>query len=178
MNAHAIGAALPVLFTRVSTAIGPWLVAATPRGACWLALNARDAETSVAGWMARHEPQAVLREDARALRPLAESLRAYACGELERFDVELDLRGTPFQRAVWEALRAIPYRETRTYADVARAIGRPRALRAVGGAIGRNPVPIFVPCHRVVASDGLGGFSGGLEHKRRLLALEGARLPL
>jgi O-6-methylguanine DNA methyltransferase len=89
----------------------------------------------------------------------------------------LDLtRGTPFQQAVWQAMTAIPAGETRTYGELARAIGRPRAGRAVGQACGANPVPVLVPCHRVLAVGGrLGGFSGGLDWKRRLLAREGVR---
>ena len=86
----------------------------------------------------------------------------------------LDLTGaTPFQRAVWRQLQLIPAGQTRSYAAIARAIGRPRAARAVGAACGANPIPLLIPCHRVIASDGsLGGFSGGLDWKRRLLALE------
>ncbi len=91
----------------------------------------------------------------------------------------LDLRGGDFDRAVWNALLAIPFGEVRTYGQVAAGLGRPGAARAVGGAVGRNPVVILVPCHRVVAAGGrLGGFAGGLERKRRLLAHEGARAPL
>ena len=110
------------------------------------------------------------------MRPVLEQIAAYARGDRKRFDVHLDLRGTAFQKSVWEADRRIPYGQTRTYAEVARAIGKPRAVRAVGGANGKNPVPLLVPCHRIVARDGLGGFTGGLHHKRRLLALEGATI--
>ena len=101
-------------------------------------------------------------------------LQAYADGQPVRFTIPLDLRaGTAFQQTVWRALRMIPHGETRSYAWVARKIGKPTAARAVGAACGANPVPIFAPCHRVVASDGsLGGFSGGLPLKRRLLKLE------
>jgi len=107
-------------------------------------------------------------------RDLVAQLKAYASGQPVRFTVPLDLRaGTAFQQAVWRTLRKIPRGETRSYAWVARKIGKPKAARAVGAACGANPVPIIVPCHRVVASDGsLGGFGGGLPLKRRLLALE------
>lgn len=103
----------------------------------------------------------------------------YFAGEAVRFRVPLDLRaGTAFQRKVWRVLRRIPYGETRSYGWVARQIGCPRAMRAVGAACGANPVPILVPCHRVVRSDGsLGGFSGGLAVKRALLRLERACTP-
>jgi methylated-DNA-[protein]-cysteine S-methyltransferase len=105
----------------------------------------------------------------------AEKLRRYACGETTVLDGTLDLaQGTPFQQAVWKALLQIPCGETRTYGQIAEQIGRPRAARAVGQAVGSNPLPIVVPCHRVVASTGLGGFGGGLAMKKRLLALERA----
>ncbi len=101
-------------------------------------------------------------------------LQAYARGRRVTWRVPLAMAaGTPFQRKVWRALRAIPHGETRSYAWVARKIGRPRAMRAVGAACGANPVPIIIPCHRVIRDDGsLGGFSAGLQWKRRLLRLE------
>jgi methylated-DNA-[protein]-cysteine S-methyltransferase len=115
-------------------------------------------------------------EAARAPDLFAEAvaqLDAYFAGELRRFDLELDLRGTPFQLDVWQRLLEIPCGETTSYGALARALGRPDGVRAVGAAVGRTPVPIIVPCHRVVASDGkLTGYRGGLERKRALLALE------
>ena len=104
----------------------------------------------------------------------ARQLQAYAKGQPVKFDCRLDLSaGTTFQQKVWRALRTIPRGETRSYAWVAKKIGQPNATRAVGAACGANPIPIIVPCHRVIASDGsLGGFSCGLAIKRRLLALE------
>jgi methylated-DNA-[protein]-cysteine S-methyltransferase len=88
--------------------------------------------------------------------------------------VKLDLEGTEFQRKAWQAMRKIPFGETISYGDQARKVGKPTAYRAVGSANGKNPIPIIVPCHRVLASDGsLGGYSLGLSMKRRLLALEG-----
>ena len=104
----------------------------------------------------------------RTLRELAE----YFAGKRRKFSIRLNAAGTPFQLAVWAALRRIPYGEVRTYGEVARMIGRPRAVRAVGGACHANPCPIFTPCHRVVAANGAGGFGAGLETKRKLLALE------
>jgi methylated-DNA-[protein]-cysteine S-methyltransferase len=104
-----------------------------------------------------------------------EKLRRYARGDATALDGALDLaQGTPFQQAVWRALLEIPCGETRTYKQIAERIGRPRAARAVGQAVGANPLPIVVPCHRVVAGDGLGGFGGGLAMKKRLLELERA----
>jgi methylated-DNA-[protein]-cysteine S-methyltransferase len=113
------------------------------------------------------------RRDDPALRPAAEQLAAYFAGELQEFRLSLVLRGTEFQRRVWEALLDIPYGETISYAELARRIGAPSAVRAVGGAVGRNPIAIIVPCHRVVGSSGaLTGYGGGLERKRWLLAHE------
>ncbi len=100
-------------------------------------------------------------------------LEEYFAGRRRRFDLPLDLRGTPFQKRCWQALLDIPYGETRTYAEIARAVGSPRAFRAVGMANHSNPIAIVVPCHRVIASDGtLGGYGGGLDLKARLLHLE------
>jgi methylated-DNA-[protein]-cysteine S-methyltransferase len=109
---------------------------------------------------------------------LIERLRSYFSGHKTTFPDSLDLsKATPFQREVWQTLRLIPYGETRSYAWVAESISRPEAARAVGQAVGKNPLAIIVPCHRVIASDGtLGGFSGGLELKRHLLRLEGNSL--
>lgn len=114
-------------------------------------------------------------ESPRLMRPYVEELEEYFAGRRRRFSFPLDLRGTDFQLACWRALLAIPYGETRTYAYIARAVGKPQAFRAVGMANNRNPIAIVVPCHRVIASDGtLCGYGGGLEVKRRLLELEGA----
>ena len=109
------------------------------------------------------------------LRPYRRELEEYFAGQRQKFEFRLDLRGTEFQLACWNALLRIPYGETRTYADIARAVGRPRGFRAVGLANNRNPIAIVVPCHRVIASDGtLCGYGGGLDIKRKLLELEGA----
>ena len=100
-------------------------------------------------------------------------LEAYFAGALRRFDLPLAPEGTPFQREVWSALTAIPYGETLSYGELARRLGRPAASRAVGAANGQNPIPIVIPCHRVIGADGsLTGFGGGLAIKRRLLDLE------
>ncbi len=107
----------------------------------------------------------------------ASQLDEYFGGGRTRFDLDLDLDGTIFQREVWQQLLAIPFGRTETYGAHAQRIGNPRAVRAVGSAIGRNPVSIIVPCHRVVGSTGsLAGYAGGLERKRYLLALEGSSI--
>ena len=103
----------------------------------------------------------------------ARQLAEYFAGERASFDLPLDPRGSDFDLAVWTELRRIPHGETISYAELARRVGRPSAARAVGGANGRNPLPIVIPCHRVVASDGsLGGYAGGLAMKRALLGIE------
>jgi methylated-DNA-[protein]-cysteine S-methyltransferase len=108
------------------------------------------------------------------LLPVREQLDDYFAGRLTRFDVPLAPEGTPFQKRVWKVLCQVPYGETISYSELARRAGRPGAARAVGMAMGRNPIAIIVPCHRVIAADGsLGGFGGGLDRKRKLLALEG-----
>ncbi|MBX3199965.1 MAG: methylated-DNA--[protein]-cysteine S-methyltransferase [Labilithrix sp.] len=113
------------------------------------------------------------REDDEAFGEVITQLRAYFDGTRTTFDVRIAPRGTDFQREVWRALAAIPYGETKTYAEIARAIGRPRAVRAVGAANGKNPLSIVVPCHRVIGRDGtLTGYAGGIDTKRRLLELE------
>lgn len=109
------------------------------------------------------------------LSPYVREIEEYFAGRRRQFSFALDLRGTDFQLACWRALLAIPYGETRTYADIARAVDRPQGFRAVGMANNRNPIAIVVPCHRVIASDGtLCGYGGGLDVKRQLLELEGA----
>lgn len=104
---------------------------------------------------------------------VAKQLREYFNGKRREFDIPLDAAGTDFQRSVWSALRKIPYGRTVSYADIARAIGKPKSMRAVGMANGRNPISIVVPCHRVIGADGsLTGYGGGLDRKRTLLNLE------
>lgn len=114
-----------------------------------------------------------VREDEERLAPLARALERYFAGKLRAFDFALAAQGTPFQKRVWAELVRIPYGATIGYAELARRIGSPRAVRAVGGANGANPIPILVPCHRVIGSDGsLTGFGGGIARKRALLELE------
>lgn len=104
-------------------------------------------------------------------------LRDYFAGRLQQFDLPLDLHGTAFQKSVWDALNAIPYGQVKSYGDIAREIGNIKAVRAVGGACGANPVPIIVPCHRVIGSNrSLTGFAGGVDLKERMLQMEGVHL--
>ena len=116
--------------------------------------------------------------DPQALTPFTAQIKAYLQGDLKHFDLPLDFSGTSFQNRVWAELARIPFGQTRSYQDIAAALGNPSACRAVGSACGKNPIPIVVPCHRVIAkSGGLGGFSGGLDVKKALLAIEGHTLP-
>ena len=117
-------------------------------------------------------------EDPARTAEVRRQLAEYFAGERREFDLALAPAGTPFERSVWDELRRIPFGETRSYGEIAQALGRPGAARAVGRANGANPIPIVVPCHRVIGSDGsLTGFGGGLDAKSRLLELEGQALP-
>jgi methylated-DNA-[protein]-cysteine S-methyltransferase len=124
-------------------------------------------------------PQADWKQDNAPFAEVIRQLQAYFRGELRQFDVPLALEGTEFQLNVWNALRGIPYGETISYLQLAERIGNPRAVRAVGLANGGNPIPIIVPCHRVIGSDGsLTGFGGGISTKKKLLELESKQLSL
>ncbi len=119
------------------------------------------------------EPQSDWEESAQPFREAVRQLDAYFAGTIKNFDLPLQLEGTEFQKTVWEALQEIPYGETWSYGQLARHIGKPRAMRAVGAANGRNPIPVIIPCHRVIGADGsLTGFGGGLPIKKQLLELE------
>jgi O-6-methylguanine DNA methyltransferase len=146
---------------------------ATDRGLCRIVLPG---EEGIDRWLARYLAGAVAVEGAAILQRAQEQLHAYFAGRRRAWDLPLDIYGTPFQQAVWKLLLDIPYGETRSYAQLAAALGRPGAARAVGQANGANPLPIVVPCHRVVQADGsLGGYGGGLALKRALLELETGR---
>lgn len=128
-------------------------------------------------WLEQHFPDVEHRPAEHRNEPYHRQLQEYLAGRRRIFDLPLGLRGSPFQVSVWENVAAIPYGRTASYGDIAHLLGKPGASRAVGAANGANPVPIIVPCHRVVGSDGsLTGFGGGLPIKQRLLALEGLGL--
>lgn len=134
-----------------------------------------DGDALIGVWLPRERRHA--RNDADDVPPVlkqtASQLDEYFAGERTEFDVPMELDGTHFQREVWTELTRIPYGETISYGELARRVGRPSAPRAVGQANGRNPIPVIVPCHRVLASNGIGGYGGGLTVKRQLLAVEG-----
>jgi AraC family transcriptional regulator of adaptative response/methylated-DNA-[protein]-cysteine methyltransferase len=149
--------------------LGPLLVAATSKGICRLTFDEDEAA------LRKRFPKAVVMADDGAITSLAEAAVMAVDHPSRMDDLPLDVRGTAFQEAVWRELRKIPAGETRSYADIAVAIGQPGAVRAVGTANGANPVCVLVPCHRVIRSDGsLGGYAGGLERKRKLLEAERA----
>ncbi|HEX7735318.1 MAG TPA: methylated-DNA--[protein]-cysteine S-methyltransferase [Ktedonobacteraceae bacterium] len=163
----------------IASARGICTVIATEKGVCWTGTPGTERTAGLA-WMERRLPIAgvVETEAVEPLQRAMEQLRHYFAGEPVQFSCPLDLRGTAFQVSVWEELYRIPYGQTRSYAQIASAIGRPQAVRAVGAANGANPVAVIVPCHRVIGSDGtLTGYGGGLPMKQWLLALEGATLP-
>lgn len=161
------GTADPVRRVTMTTPIGPIVVEGDETGVTHILLPNEVAATGA--------PE----DDGRGPLPgpVADAVRQleeYFAGDRRTFSLQLTPAGTAFQLSVWKALADIPYGETVTYGELARRVGRPTAFRAVGQANGANPLPIVYPCHRVVSSIGLGGYGGGLDVKRRLLALEGA----
>lgn len=168
-------------WTRLRHGRHEWIAAAGPGGPCYVG-GWDEPEETFRSWARRRMPEARLTyaepsgaEPLNGLKRFAEELTSYIQGEAARFDAAYKLPGTEFQQVVWKALCHIPYGETRTYSEIAAAVGRPDAVRAVAAAIGANPLLVAVPCHRVVGKDGsLTGYRGGLPMKRRLLELEGA----
>lgn len=162
-----------VWMTRVPTPLGPMVAAATDTAVCLLEFADRRALSTQLRRLGRRVPSIFAPGRNPVLDRLVAELDEYFEGERRDFDVPLSTNGTPFQERVWAALREIPSGRTRSYSEVARAIGRPTAVRAVAHANGDNPIAILVPCHRVIGIDGsLTGYGGGLWRKRRLLDLE------
>ena len=156
--------------SRMESPAGPLLIAMSDKGLVALEFDrGQDLRKKKAvQWVESDERTAQVRRE----------LQEYFAGKRKEFTFPLDLRGTDFQKRCWNALLAIPYGETRSYAEQARAVGSPNGFRAVGMANGDNPIAIVVPCHRVITSDGkLGGYGGGLDVKEKLLKLEGAEWP-
>lgn len=172
-------------YARIESPLGPLLVASSETGLCEIDFAEHETEEAfrrrlaARGFDPRPLPEGCdVGEEWATLVDVAAQLREYFGRRRDRFDLPLDLAGvTPFTRSVLEATAGVPFGRLDTYQGIARAIGRPTATRAVGNALGRNPIPVVVPCHRVVRSGGtLGGYTGGLEIKRQLLALEGTML--
>lgn len=157
--------------TMLQTPIGPLRIEATPRGVCRIAFANKP--RSEARMEARASKQTVAGASQKHLDAACRQLREYFAGRRSRFGFPLDFQGTAYQRRVWRALLRIPFGRTRSYGEMAARLGGPGAARAVGRACATNPVPVVVPCHRVVGSDGeLHGYDGGLWRKRLLLGLE------
>lgn len=157
-------------YTTIESPVGPLLLAADEGGLRYI---------SFAGKKGAVRPHRDWTENAKPFAEVIGQLRAYFRGELKDFHVRLNMQGTAFQLRVWESLREVPYGETTSYGEIARRIGKPDAVRAVGTANGANPIPIIVPCHRVIGSNGsLTGYGGGLSVKEKLLALESRQLRL
>src|SRR6476661_1107607 len=158
-----------IRWTHFDSPLGRMLIAATSKGICRLTFD--DSEAS----LRRLFPKATIVEDGGGLRDLVEGALAAINSPLAARELPIDVAGTAFQESVWRELRKIPAGETRSYAQIAAAIGQPKAVRAVGTANGDNHVAVLIPCHRVIRSDGsLGGYAGGIERKKKLLAAEGS----
>lgn len=165
------GTALAITYTIVQSSLGQLLVAATDRGVCCVRLgdNAKQLEAE----LRREFPAAKLNNESASLADAVKQIVEVLSAKRQSVSLPLDLRATAFQRQVWEALQQIPYGETRSYSEVARAIGQPKSVRAVARACASNPVALVIPCHRVIREDqSLGGYRWGLERKKRLLAQE------
>lgn len=158
---------MSIYYTTIDSPIGPLLLAASDEGLHAVEFHeARHPVRRGEDWREGDHP---------GLRRAEQQLREYFAGDRRSFDLPLAPRGTPFQREVWQALATIPYGKTRSYGQLAATLGRASASRAVGAANGRNPLPIVLPCHRVIGANGsLTGFGGGLPAKQFLLTLEGA----
>jgi len=154
------------------TPVGSIRIASTDQGLAYVQLphaNGRGFD----GWRVRHAPGFEVKRGFEPNRVYVGQVLEFLEGKRDSFDLPIDLRGTPFQLAVLEEVKRIPFGETRTYGEIAEAVGKPSASRAVGAANGANPVSLVVPCHRVIASNGhLQGYGGGLELKAKLLAME------
>jgi AraC family transcriptional regulator of adaptative response/methylated-DNA-[protein]-cysteine methyltransferase len=167
------GSTTVITVNRIPTPLGPMIVGATDDAICLLELVDRRSLDKQLARIARHLDARVVPGSSALLDSMTSQLDTYFGGASKRFSVPIVLPGTAFQRAVWAALLEIPYGETRSYRELAVAMGTPKAVRAVANANGLNRIAIVVPCHRVIGADGtLTGYGGGLWRKRRLLALE------
>ncbi len=168
------GGPVAIRFATAKCPVGRVLLAATAKGICWLSFGDTDTELEAA--LRAEFPKATVARGRADLKPWMDELARHFAGEQPHLDLPLDVRATAFQRRVWDALLAIPYGETRSYKQVAEAIGAPTAVRAVARACATNPVAVIVPCHRVIGSNGaLTGYAGGLHRKKNLL--EGEKRP-
>ena len=166
-----------IYYTTLASPWSPLFLAGTEEGVCSCELIKGKDLISLLSRLQKLNHHALIKEDQQPLAPAVDCLNRYFAGEAEQLNQPLDLQGSRFQMQVWTSLRQIPMGKVATYGDIAVRIGRPGGARAVGQACGRNPVVLFVPCHRVVAANGgLGGFGSGLSLKQALLDHEGASL--
>lgn len=163
---------------RFESPVGALTVTSSDSGLCYVGLP-RASGRGLGGWQNRHAPESRIVDGYEPNRGAIAQLTEFLEGKREDFDLTLDLRATPFQRDVYDVVAGIPYGESKSYAAVAEQVGRPAAVRAVGAANGANPIPLIIPCHRVVAKSGqLQGYAGGLRLKARLLAMESNAHPV
>jgi O-6-methylguanine DNA methyltransferase len=161
-----------LFYTKTNTPFGPLIVVSSDKGVVRVALpdeSGRDRMDEIK----REFPGSEFREDAQKNREAVHQLEEYFSGTRTSFDLPLDLQGTDFQKKVWKAMLKVPYGRTRSYGEIARDIGSPKASRAVGGSCGKNNIAIVIPCHRIIGSSGsMTGFGGGIPLKEKLLNLE------
>lgn len=159
-----------------SSSMGPLTILATDKGVCKIQFGSLESSTgSLQRWSKKTIPCSELISGEFKLQPVASQIIEYFRGERKSFHFDIDFHGTAFQQKVWKELLNIPYGETKSYKEMAQAIFAPKAVRAIGGAVNKNPIPIVVPCHRVIGSNGsLVGYNGGLDKKEKLLVLENA----
>jgi len=165
-------------FAALESPIGSLLVASTQNGLCFLEFGTDESATaSFQKWVKKWHPEVTPVHDEPMNEQVIQQLQEYFAKTRSRFDVKLDLYGTEFQKSVWRALTEIPFGMTKSYKEVAEAVGNAKAVRAVGGANNKNPIPIIIPCHRVIGTNGsMVGYGGGLSIKEFLLTLENAQL--
>lgn len=161
-----------IYYTILDTTIGQLLIASSAKGLVRIILP-REGNPDLLSRLRKEHPKETLIENQEKNRKALEQLREYFDGLRTEFSLAVDLRGTHFQKSVWNAVARVPHGQTRSYGEIARQIGKPRACRAVGGANRANPLPIVIPCHRIIGSDGsMTGFGGGISLKEKLLKLE------
>jgi len=163
-----------IFYGETDSPIGPLTIVCTPKGICKLEFGSvEETFANIQAWAKRHFLKSEMIRDDEQIAPVVRQLQEYFNGERLGFDLPLHLQGTSFQKRVWEALMQIPHGETRTYKEIAQSIGAEKAVRAVGNANNKNPLPIIIPCHRVIGSNGsLVGYGGGVDKKQYLLEIE------
>jgi methylated-DNA-[protein]-cysteine S-methyltransferase len=161
-----------IFYTTMDSSIGRLVIASTNRGLIRIMLPRENNSDSLARLQEAYPGQSII-EDSDKNRDAVKQLREYFEGTRTVFSLPLELRGTEFQKSVWRTVARVPYGQTKSYGDIAREIRKPKACRAVGAANGANPIPIVIPCHRIIGSDGsMTGFGGGIPLKEKLLRME------